>query len=89
MATRGKWGAKKELELQDQNLRDRLEAHMAVKHWTRERMAQELGMSKSTFDRRMKKPREFTLCELRRVVGVLGWGYGNVYDRLFGNWEVQ
>lgn len=89
MAIRGKWGTKKELEWQDNNLRDQLLGYMAWKHWTHERMAMELGMSKSTFERRLKRPRDFTLCELRRVLGVLGWSGTTVYKNLFGNWEVQ
>lgn len=89
MAIRGKWGTKKQLEWQDNHLRDALLSKITVNRWTYERMAMELGMSLSTFRRRLERPREFTLCELRRVMGVLGWGRYDIYDNLFGDWEVS
>ena len=89
MASRGTWGTKKQLDLQDKALREALLEKIGKNRWTYERMAMELGMSLSTFRRRLEKPREFTLCELRRVMGVLGWGRYDIYDNLFGNWEVS
>ena len=89
MASRGRWGCKKQLDLQDKALREALLWKIQMNRWTYERMAMELGMSLSTFRRRLEKPREFTLCDLRRVMGVLGWGRYDIYDNLFGNWEVS
>lgn len=73
MASRGRGGTKKQLEQQADALRDAILAKVASNRWTYTRMAMELDMSLSTFRRRLEKPWEFTLGELWRVFGVLGW----------------
>ena len=47
-------------------------------------MAHRLGMSEATLRRRLEKPREFTLCELRKLVAEMGWSKDNTADLLFG-----
>ena len=77
-------GNKSELTYLDNRLKERIYGRLAVQKQPMANMAHRLGMSEATLRRRLEKPREFTLCELRKLVAEMGWSKDNTADLLFG-----
>lgn len=77
-------GNKSELAYLDNRLKEHIYGRMAVRKQPMANMAHRLGMSEATLRRRLEKPREFTLCELRKLAAEMGWSADNTVELLFG-----
>lgn len=76
-------GNKSELAKADKELAALIKTRMFVDGLSADTMAHRLGMSRDTFDRRMKRPRTFNLAELRKLAGVLSLSYEVMGEVLF------
>lgn len=77
-------GNKAELARQDNAIRQALDSRRAALRMNKELFAHRIGMSEDTFTRRYKKPEDFTLKELRKLCGVMGWSADTIKEVLFG-----
>ena len=66
-------GTKSELTWADNQIKKEIKGHMALRKLTMETMAHRLGMSERTFARRIDRPRDFTLAELRKLQTEMLW----------------
>lgn len=76
-------GNKGEIAYKDNRIKEVVRGRMIAARIPVATMARRLGMSKRTFDRRMECPREFTLCELRKLCGEMGWSADTIKELLF------
>ena len=76
-------GNKSELAKQDKILADTIRGRAVARGITLERLAHRIGMSHDTLTRRPKQPKDFTLSELRKLAGEMGWGADSIYKLLF------
>lgn len=77
-------GNKSERAYQDRLIREALDSRRGALRMNKELFAHRMGMSEDTFDRRYKKPEDFTLKELRKLCGVMGWSADTIKEVLFG-----
>lgn len=66
-------GNKSELAYCDGQIIKEIRGHMALRKLSMETLAHRLGMSERTLARRLARPREFTLCELRKLQSEMLW----------------
>lgn len=76
-------GNKSELAYKDKLLKETIRGRMIAERTTIPIMAHRLGMSERTFARRMERPRDFTLCELRKLCAEMGWSADTIKQLLF------
>lgn len=69
-------GNKGELSYCDNLIKKEIRGHMALRHLTMEMLAHRLGMSERTLARRIERPRDFTLSELRKLQAEMLWSEG-------------
>lgn len=76
-------GNKGEIAYQNRLIVEKVRGRMIAARITVPVMARRLGMSERTFARRMERPGEFTLCELRKLCGEMGWSADTIQELLF------
>ncbi len=77
-------GNRSEIAYQNSLIVEKVRGRMIAQRIPVPTMARRLGMSVTTFHRRMDDPATFTLQELRKLVGEMGWSAEDRSKILFG-----
>lgn len=77
-------GSRSELTQQDNLIRERVYGWIKAQGLTNDIVAKRMGISSRTFQRRMEKPGEMSLEEMRKLAWAMGWKHDTAGEVYFG-----
>lgn len=77
-------GSKSEITQQNHRIRERVYGRMKDQGITNAVIAKRLGISIRTFQRRMERPEEMSLEEMRKLAWAMGWKHDTAGEVYFG-----